>query len=247
MKAILIDDEDLSLKTLAKMLERHCPDVEILGKYRRPEEGRAAIMERQPDVVFLDIKMPGMNGFELLESLDTINFDVVFTTAYDEYALRAFTVSAIDYLLKPIGHEHLVETVEKIRRKHIHQIRPEHMEFLLTNLRSQDDFPKLAIPSVDGIEFVDLENITQCVADRNYTIVHTNDGAQYVLSRTLKEIEKLLPPGRFFRTHHSHIVNLAFIKKYVRGTGGELILNDGSIARVSKARKDTLLERIFKR
>lgn len=247
MKAILIDDEDLSLKTLSKLLATHCPEIENLGAFESPEEGREAILASHPDVVFLDIEMPGMNGFELLESLVEINFDVVFTTAYDEYAMRAFKVSAVDYLLKPIDEDELIATVDRIRNQKSHLLSPEHMDLLITNLSSERDFPKLAIPSLESIEFVDVQNITQCVADRNYTIVHTKEGEQHVFSRTLKEIEKLLPAQHFFRTHQSHLVNLNHIKKYLKGSAGTLILSDGTHARVAKSKKDALLDRIFRK
>ncbi len=247
MNSILIDDEKLSLKTLSLVLERHCPDIHILRMCNSAAEGILAIHDLKPELVFLDIEMPGMNGFELLESLDEINFDVIFTTAYDEFALQAFKVSAIDYLLKPIDEEDLVASVQKVKDKQEHRMSREHVELLITNLNSGSDFPKLAIPSLDGIEFVDVEDILHCVADRNYTIIHTKHGEKFIFSKTLKEIEKLLPSKYFFRTHQSHLVNLQHIKKYVRGSGGELVLSDGTHIRVAKAKKDSLMGRIFNR
>jgi two-component system LytT family response regulator len=247
MRAMIVDDEKLSAQTLSKLLERHCPDVDIVGSFHKPTDALAAIRTLNPEVVFLDIEMPGMNGFDMLEAIDEINFDVIFTTAYDEYALKAFKVSAMDYLLKPIDEEELITAVDKLKHKLDHSISQQHMELLLTNLQSKDNFPKLAIPSLEGLEFVNVEDILHCDADRNYTTIHTVQGEQFVFSKTLKEIEKLLPEQFFFRTHQSHLVNLRHIKKYVRGTGGELILNNGKHIRVAKAKKEALMERIFKR
>lgn len=247
MRALLIDDEILSLRTLERVLSRNCPDVEIIGEFSDPEAGRQAILRDRPELVFLDVEMPGMNGFDLLESFEELNFDIIFTTAYDEYALRAFKVSAMDYLLKPIDEEELIEAVNKVRQKLQHSISRQHMDLLLTNLNSDDNFPKLAIPSLDGIEFVDVEDILHCEADRNYTIIHTISGGNYIFSKTLKEIEKLLPAKDFFRTHQSHLVNLRHIRKYLRGAGGEIVLSDGTAIKVAKSRKDALMERIFRK
>jgi two-component system LytT family response regulator len=247
MRAIIVDDEMLSGQTLVKMLERYCHDVSIMGTYTKPAEALEAIRYERPEVVFLDIEMPGMNGFDLLEAIGEINFDVVFTTAYDEYALRAFKVSAMDYLLKPIDEEDLVTAVDKLRQRREHRISQQHMELLLTNLNSENNFPKLAIPSLEGLEFVNVEDILHCDADRNYTTIHTVHGEQFVFSKTLKEIEKLLPPQHFFRTHQSHLVNLRHVKKYLRGSGGEIVMDNGTHIRVAKAKKEALMERIFKR
>ena len=244
---MIIDDEVMSLQTLAVLLARHCPDVRVMGMYQRPLEALEVLRAGSPDVVFLDIEMPGLNGFDLLEALDTIDFDVVFTTAYDEYALRAFKVSAMDYLLKPVEEEELIAAVDKLRKKQEHRISRQHMELLMTNLNSKDNFPKLAIPSLEGLEFVNVEDILHCEADKNYTTIHTVQGEQFVFSKTLKEIEKLLPEHAFFRTHQSHLINLRHVKKYLRGAGGEIVMNNGVHIRVAKARKDALMERIFKR
>ena len=246
MKAIIIDDEHLSLATLAKMLERHCPEVSVLELCSTPQEGVDAIGRLDPELVFLDIAMPGMNGFELLASLPSIEFDVIFTTAYDEYALRAFKVSAIDYLLKPIEEAELIRSVQKVRAKQEHSISKEHMHLLLTNLSSNDGFAKLAIPSLEGLVFVNVEDILHCDADRNYTIIHTTSG-QHVFSKTLKEIERLLPAEMFFRTHQSHLVNLRHVSKYLKGSGGQLVLSNGTHVRVAKAKKEALMSRIFRR
>jgi len=247
MRAMIIDDEKLSVHTLAKMLSNHCPDVQVVGMYNKPAEALEALPDKNPEVVFLDIEMPGMNGFDLLEAVPEINFDVIFTTAYDEYALKAFKVSAMDYLLKPIAEEELIAAVEKMKRKQEHRISQQHMELLLTNLNSENNFPKLAIPSHEGLEFVDVEDILHCEADRNYTTIYTIQGDHFVFSKTLKEIEKLLPEQYFFRTHQTHLVNLRHVKKYLRGTGGEIVLDNGTHIRVAKARKEALMERIFKR
>ena len=246
MRAIIVEDELLSRRTLQELIERHCPQVEILAMCKDGLEGKEAIWKEDPDIVFLDIEMPNMNGFEMLEQLDAINFDIIFTTAYDEFAVKAFKVSAMDYLLKPIDEEELVKAVKRVENKQKRTLSKEHVDILLTNIKSSDNqFEKIAIPSLEGLDFVDVKDILRCEADRNYTTIYTVTGETFLFSKTLKEFEKFLPVDLFFRPHHSHLVNLQQIKKYIRGMGGEIVLNNGTHVPVSRSKKDALMRRIF--
>ena len=248
MRAIIVEDEILSRSTLEELLKMYCGQIDIVATCKDGLEGQASILRESPDLVFLDIEMPNMNGFEMLEQLDEINFDIIFTTAYDEFAVKAFKVSAIDYLLKPIDEEELVKAVKRVEVKQQRMLTKEHIDILLTNIRSSDNqFEKIAIPNQEGLDFVDITDILRCEADRNYTMIHTLGGEKYLFSKTMKEFEKFLPPEIFYRTHHSHLINLHQIKKYVRGMGGEIILNDGTHVPVSRAKKEALMRRIFNR
>jgi len=246
MKAIIIEDEKLSRLTLIKQLEKYCPEVDIVGTGANGMEAIQLLQIHHPEVVFLDIEMPVMDGFEFIQNLNEIDFEIIFTTAYDKFALKAFEVSAIDYLLKPIESEKLIKAVNKVKDRKIQQTTKVQMDFMLTNLKTQNDsFAKLAIPSMDGLEFVDMDDIIRCEAQKNYTYIYSSDGQKFIFSRTLKDIESMLPAKHFLRVHQSHLINLNSIKKYVKGNGGELIMKDGSIVQVSRLKKSHLLSKIL--
>lgn len=246
MRAIIIEDELLSRNTLLELLARYCKQIEVIAACKDGVEGREAILRDDPDLVFLDIEMPNMNGFEMLDAINEIDFDIIFTTAYDEFAVKAFKVSAMDYLLKPIDEEELIKAVKRVEAKQRRMLTREHVDILLTNIKSADNqFEKIAIPSQEGLDFVDVKDILRCEADRNYTTIYTLQGDTFLFSKTLKEFEKFLPPDLFYRPHHSHLINLQQIKKYIRGMGGEIVLNDGTHVPVSRAKKEALMRRIF--
>ncbi|NNF21459.1 MAG: response regulator transcription factor [Saprospiraceae bacterium] len=245
IRAILVDDERESLDALRFDLEEYCPQVEILAMCSDPHLAVEEIKRHNPDLIFLDIEMPGMNGFDLLDQLNSYEFDVIFVTAYDEFAIRAIKVSAMDYLLKPIDEDELMEAVHKVEEKQNRYLSKEHVEILLTNIRDEDGrFAKLAIPSTEGLDFILIDDILYCKADGNYTVIHTAK-EKFLITKTLKQIEHLLQNAQFFRTHQSYLVNLKHIRKYMRGSGGEIILSDGSNVQVARARKEALMKRIY--
>ena len=247
LKTIIIDDEQESLDVLRMELEHCCPQVDILDCIDNPFKAIEKIKLLQPDLIFLDIEMPGLNGFDLLNKLTNYNFDVIFVTAYDEFAIQAIKVSAMDYLLKPIDSEELMDAVHKVQEKIKHELAHEHVDILLTNLRDKSgEYSKLAIPDNEGIEFVSMRDILYCQSDGNYTRIFT-EGDKYIVSKSLKHFEEILPEKFFFRTHQSFLVNLSYIKKYLRGSGGELILSNGAVIQVARAKKDALLQRIYKK
>jgi two-component system LytT family response regulator len=242
--AIIVDDEPYSCESLATLLERYCPDVKLLDICYSAANALKSINEQIPTLIFLDIEMPGMNGFEMLQQLPSINFSVIFTTSYDQYAIKAIKFSALDYLLKPVDRDELQKAVQKaIHRSH--ETFPQQMEILLQKL-SHPTIPinKIAIPTIDGLQMLFVENIISCSSDSNYTVLHLKNKQKITASRTLKEVEEMLEDYAFLRVHHSFVVNLNEVEKYAKGDGGYLVMSDGSNIDVSRSRKEILLKKL---
>jgi two-component system LytT family response regulator len=245
IKAIIIDDEMHCRKTLSMLLKEYCPNVQVLEQCEDAQSGIEAIKKFNPDLVFLDIEMPHMNGFEMLEQFKEIPFAVIFTTGYDQYAIKAFRFSALDYLLKPIDHEELNKAVEKISQRVHTPPLPQQLEILLQRLQHQPtSINKIALPTMDGLQMIPVDSIVSCASDRNYTVVMLKDKQKIIVSRILKDIEEMLDDYAFLRVHHSYIVNLNEINRYIKGEGGYLIMNDGSSIDVSRSRKEILLKKL---
>ena len=242
LKAILIDDELDSLESLAMELKAYCPALTVVGSYSDPREGRKALLENQPDILFLDIEMPHLNGFELLESLAKINFEVIFVTAYDEFAIRAFEFNATDYLLKPIMKSKLIQAVQKIEDQKNNHVDHEDLKALVQNIQLQRGLENIALPTTDGFEFIHVNDIAFLKSESNYTWVHLTNKQKHLMSKTLKEVSQMVRFPQFFRSHQSYLVNLNYVKKYVRGNGGYLVLKDKTQIPVSRANKDSLMK-----
>ena len=245
IKAILIDDEVHCIETLTILLKEYCPQVMIQDSCRSAKKALEAIEKHSPDLVFLDIEMPAMNGFEMLEQFHEIPFSVIFTTSYDQYAIKAIRFSALDYLLKPIDPKELIVAVQKIQtQKNLPSA--EQFEMLLKQVHHKGTgFQKIAIPTVEGFELIPAEQIVHCEADDNYTHLHLKNKNKITACRSLKEMEEQLQDFSFFiRVHHSYVVNLNEVTKYIRGEGGYLVLTDGSSVNVSRSRKDNLLKKL---
>jgi two-component system, LytTR family, response regulator len=242
--AIIVDDEPYSCESLATLIERYCPDIKLLDICYSGADALKAIHEQAPTILFLDIEMPGMNGFEMLQKLPSINFSIIFTTSYDQYALKAIRFSALDYLLKPVDREDLQIAVQKAIQNAEHSL-PQQIEILLQKL-NHPTIPvnKIAIPTMEGLQMLFVENIIRCSSDSNYTTLHLKNKQKITASRTLKEIEEMLDDYSFLRVHHSYIINLNEIEKYIKGDGGYLIMSDGSNIDVSRSRKDMLLKKL---
>ena len=246
IRSILIDDERNSLETLRMELELNCPDVEIIEACQGAEQGLDSIRRNDPDLVFLDIQMPMMNGFELLRQLPSVDFEVIFVTAFDNYSMQAIKVSAMDYLLKPVDGDELVKSVAKVRENIDLKRSKEQVAFLLTNLSNEKTkFTKIALPTLKGLDFINVEDILHCTADGNYTHIRMVEGEEYIISRTLSEFEEMLDNQMFFRTHKSHLINLSYIVQYLKGSGGQVILKGGTSVQVARARKELLLDLIY--
>ncbi len=245
MKAILIDDENGSRESLAKLLEKHCPQVEIISKANSMITGLTAIQQYEPDLVFLDIEMPNGSGFDLLGKIKEIDFDVVFITAYDQYAIRAIKFSAVDYLLKPVDPEELVLAVKRVEDKRgSKNTNNDKYKVLLSNMKSESKLKKVAIPDGDGLIFISLSDIIRCDSDGNYTYFILNNGKKIISARTLGEYEEMFEGEHFFRVHRSHLINLDHVKKYIKGEGGYAVLSDNSQVEVSRRKKNEFLEKL---
>ena len=243
IKAILIDDEVHCLDTLGMLLSDYCPEVQIMEQCMSAKKGLDAIEKLSPELVFLDIEMPLMNGFELLEQFKSIPFSVIFTTSYDQYAIKAIRFSALDYLLKPIDPKELVTAVHKVEA---HKTPPsaEQFQMLMDQIQHKEKgFTKIAVPTFEGFELIPIDQVLRCEADDNYSYLFLKNKNKVTACRTLKEMEEQLQDFSFFiRVHHSWIVNLNEVTKYVRGEGGYLMMSDGSTVTVSRSRKDALMK-----
>lgn len=242
LNAIIIDDEPDNVQLLSLQLSMYCPQVKVIAECTKSEDGLAAIKYHNPDVVFLDIEMPRMNGFELLQQVGSIDFSLVFVTAYDKFAVKAFRYSAVDYLLKPIDIRELQDAVKKIEKKL--NIQPDQIEHLKQQFDSKKIMPdKFALPYQNGVTFVALSDILYCEADGNYTQIKIITGQQYIISKTLREIQDILEERNFLRIHRQYIVNLNYIKKYVKGEGNYLVLQNDLTIPISRSHKERLIER----
>lgn len=242
--AIIVDDEPYCCEALSILLQRYCPQVDIRGSYHSGADALEAIRAQRPQLLFLDIEMPRMNGFELLEKVKDQPFELIFTTSYDQYAIKAIRFSALDYLLKPIDREELVRSVQKVAQR-LQSPLPQQIDLLFQKLHSPSQlFTRIAIPTMEGLQMVAVDSIVHCTSDSNYTILTLKDRQRVVASRTLKEIEELLEDYSFVRVHHSSLVNLNEICKYIKGEGGYLVMSDGSSVNVSRSRKEGLLRKL---
>ena len=245
LKAIIIDDEPDCCESLAILLERFCPEVKVSAICYSGDKALAAIQDIKPQLVFLDIEMPYMNGFELLEKLPAIDFELVFTTSYDQYAIKAFRFSALDYLLKPIEREELQKAVKKVVSRTQSPL-PQQLEILLQKInQTSNPIQRIALPTMEGLRLVPVSSIIYCASEGNYTIFFMKDKQKIVASRPLKEAEEMLAEHSFFRVHHSYIVNMNEIEKFVKTDGGYLIMSDGSNVDVSRSKKEFLLKKLL--
>lgn len=245
LKALIIDDEPYCCEILAAMLEADCPDININQICNNGADGLTAIHKNSPDIVFLDVEMPKMNGFEMLEQLPAVNFHLIFTTSYDQYALKAIRFSAIDYLLKPIDREELKKAVEKVRQR-IQIPLPQQLEILMQKIK-QPSSPvnKIALPTMEGLQMIPVDSIVSCESDDNYTYFKLKSGKKLLVTRSLKEIEESLEQHSFIRVHRSYLVNLNEIEKYIKGEGGYLVMSDGSTIDVARNKKEVLLKKLL--
>lgn len=240
IKAILIDDEAKARRILEALLKEYCTDVDIVATAADVPSGVIAINQHKPDVLFLDVEMPGYTGFQLLDFFRDIDFDIVFTTAHSDYAVQAFRVSAIDFLLKPIQISELIAAVDKVKAKQGHN--KERLTVLKENFKD-NTVKKLALPVAEGLIFADTDTLTHLEADGAYTHFHFEDGKKIVVSKKIKEFEEALTQqSNFFRTHRSYIVNLKKIKQYVKQEGGYVLLENDIQVPLARERKDEFLQ-----
>ncbi|HVI44712.1 MAG TPA: LytTR family DNA-binding domain-containing protein [Chitinophaga sp.] len=247
IRAIIVDDEQHCIDALQTMLQKKCPGVEVVGTAQSVREAKDKVDELHPDLVFLDVEMPHQNGFELLKQYDRVFFEVIFTTAYEQYALKAIKFNALDYLLKPFSVKELQDALEKCRERHQlrkHDMSVSPMDVFLQNMRTlQQTHRKIALPTINGLVFMPIQNIVRCESTGNYTRIFFTDKKNLMVSRPLKEFEELLTDADFFRVHNSHLINLQQMQSYIQGEGGFALMSDGAQVEVSRRRKADFLKR----
>ncbi|POY38474.1 DNA-binding response regulator [Solitalea longa] len=242
MKAVLIDDEKNALEMLEWQLQNYCPQVQIMALCNSADKGIAAIQEYQPQLVFLDIEMPVKNGFEVLQQFPDPTFETIFTTAYNQFALKAFRFAAFDYLLKPIDAEDLTKTIQRYQRQRLNSNFKQQLEILMQQYVSPNSLPeKVSFSTQQAIHFVKPETIVYCESDSNYTTLFFVDKTKLVVSKTLKDVEELLVGYQFMRIHHSYLINLKEVSRYIKTEGGAIEMNDGAQLPISRQRKDELM------
>jgi two-component system LytT family response regulator len=240
IRTVLVEDERKSLMTLETLLQRYCPEVEVVGTARSVEEAITVLHKEDPQLVFLDIAMPDGDAFDLLNRFGKVNFEIIFITAYNDYALKAFEFSALHYLLKPINYTDLQSAVHRYLR-----VRPDnHMQTRLDILSSSlnNQYDRISLPSNDGLVIVSIHEIIRIEAASNYSLVYLLTGESIVVSKAVSQFEEILQGLHFARIHNTHLINLKYLKRYQRGQGGMVTLTDGSQIAVSKSRKNQFLD-----
>jgi two-component system LytT family response regulator len=242
INTILIDDERDGLEDLQEAIAKYCPEVSVMGAFNVPSEGLKAIQQLKPHLVFLDVQMPGTSGFELLQKLSPVSFDVIFVSAYDRYAIKAIKFSALDYLLKPVDIDELIQAVSRVQRRMFQLQHHSSVQSVIQNVQHHSGrIERLAVPSAEGIDIFDVDDIIFCKADSCYTHIYLVKGQRKVVTKVLKDFEDVLSDSGFCRVHNSFLVNLRHVKRYVRGEGGYVTLTDDHHVDISRRRKDEFL------
>lgn len=246
MRAIIVDDEPDGIRTLRKLLELNCPEVEIAATCTDAFLAKQKMEQLQPDVVFLDVQMPGKSGLDILSELSERNFEVIFVTAHNEYILQALQFSAVDYLMKPVDEDRLVEAVQRVKKR-LHQEKSnENTEVLLHNIHKATSplEMRLCLPTLKGFTILKLEEIIYCEAQRSYTVFHLVNNKTLMVSKPLFDYDKLLSDTIFFRVHKSFLINLMHVKEYVRGEGGTVVMSNNMEIEVSRRKKEQFLSKV---
>ena len=241
LRAIIIDDEPKGRSILKQLITMHAPQLAVVGIAANADEGLALIDSHKPDVVFLDVEMPGKSGFDLLRELNNINFKVVFVSAHNHYSLKAIKFHAFDYLLKPIDVDELKQTIAKLFQSAQSNTNEQVTEMLSASQHGNNDFSKIAIASISSIDLINVDDILYCEASGNNTFVYLTNNKKIVATKNLKEYEDLLATHRFFRIHHAYLVNLKHVAKYIKGEGGSVILSNQQELEVSRRKKQEFL------
>ncbi|MEP1488630.1 MAG: LytTR family DNA-binding domain-containing protein [Algibacter sp.] len=244
IKSVIIDDEVHNQENLKRLVEKNCSNIKVVGVASSAEDGLELILKHQPDLVFLDIEMPSKNGFEMLESMTHINFEVIFVTAYNQYVLQAIKSCALDYLMKPVAIPELKDAISRVSQVVTKKRENQKLKVLVGNLKNINQPQKIALPTAEELHFVSINEIIRCKGENNYTKFYLSNGNSILVSRTLKEWDDLLSSQEFIRTHQSHLINSIHVKSYVKKDGGYILMNDGSMVSVSKHKKEYTLNRL---
>lgn len=243
LRVIIVDDEERARNGLKKILTTYILGVEVVGLADSAQAGVSMIKDIKPDLVFLDVDMPGGDGFQLLKAFEVPDFEVIFVTAYEQYAIKAIKHAALDYLMKPVDIEELEEAVKRVIQKRGTPQRQEQYQ-LLNNGIKQERISRLAVPVSEGITFLEIDHIISISSDGSYSEFRLQNGDKLLVSKNLGEYDSLLTPNGFYRIHHSHLINLKKMSKYVKGRGGYVVMSDGNHYDVSVRRKDGFMEAI---
>lgn len=243
---MLVDDEPRGLSALRRLLELNCPDVKIVGECQDTRSALEAISALEPELVFLDIAMPDKNGFDLLNELSPVHFEIIFVTAHNEYTIQAFKYSAVDYLLKPVEEDLLIEAVRRAGQRISGKASVQQVETFLYNLHNVQNPAemKLCIPDMKGFRVVLLSEVVYCESESSYTIFYLLNGQRITASKSIMEYELLLEHSGFCRVHKSFLVNLHHIKEYIRGEGGSVVLTNDRSIEVSRRKKEVFMTRM---
>ena len=242
MKAIIIEDEILGIKSLSSLLERYCPELELIGTAMEVEKGIQLIQEVKPELIFLDVQLQEGTAFEILKRIDQLNFQLIFTTAFSQYAIKAIKFNALDYLLKPIDVDELKAAVAKAQKQAKPQEENTRIKNLIHNQIEAKEDPILTLPTTESLEFIRISDIVRCKAEGAYTLFFIQDGRQILVSKHIKVYETLLNDNAFYRPHQSHLINRNYLQRFVKGDGGYLLMQDGSSIPVSKHRRSDFLK-----
>jgi len=240
IRTVIVEDEQKSLLTLITLLERYCPDIKVIGTGNYVEAGIRVIRELKPELVFLDIAMPDGDAFDLLNRIGKVEFEIIFITAYNEYALKAFEFSALHYLLKPVNYTELQGAVNRYLKLRSSSNIQTRLDILNNSLRNH--FDKISLPSNEGLVIVEIQEIVRFEAAGNYSTVFFSKGVSMIVTKSLNQFEEILTGLNFIRIHNTHLINLRYVKKYHRGQGGTVTMNNGTEITVSRTRKNEFLK-----
>ena len=243
LRVVIVEDEVHSREALKSLLTEFCEGVEIVGMASDVETAVASIKQTTPDLLFLDVELQTGTGFDVLDQLDEVNFEIVFTTAFEQYAVKAIKLSSLDYLLKPIDIEELQRAVEKARVKKDEDVQKQKLETLMSNLGTSGN-KKICLATSDGIEFINIHDIVYCEANGSYTNFYLTNGTTILVSKNLKEYETILTDQKFMRVHNSYLINLAEVKKFVKSEGGYILMKSNAQISISPKKRDEFLERM---
>ncbi len=247
IKTVIIEDEQKSREVLASIIQKNCPELELVGYASNVKQGVELIKSKLPDLVFLDISMPDGSGFDLLSQLSDQKFELIFATASDQHAVKAIKFSACDYLLKPIDTDELKDAVSKVISRRREKPSMENLQFLIQHLkRADENFQKITLPTGNAYEIVNIKDIIRCEADGSYTNFYLQDKRKLMISAGLKHYEELLPETDFIRVHHHHLINMHHVVRFLKEDGGYAIMSDGSKIEISRRKKEAFMEKLHK-
>jgi len=245
IKTLIIEDEQKSRDVILKIIEKNCPELTVIGTAGNVSEGVEKIKSLKPELVFLDITMPDGSGFDLLEQVQGHKFDLIFATASNSHAIRAFKYSACDYLLKPIDSEELISAVSRIAKRKSETPDMQNLNFLIQQLKKNDDnFQKITLPTGNAYEIINLKDIIRCEADGSYTYFYLTDKRKLMVSASLKHYEELLPEQDFIRVHHHNLINMNHVIRFLKEDGGYAVMTDGTKIEISRRKKDQFMDRL---